>query len=97
MTGRFATGAALFVAAVLAVVVAAQSSAAITAELAKKCRALAIKAHPYSMPGRKGPGTAQAQREYFNECVARNGNMPDGGAAGDSGSGRGATPNEPPK
>jgi hypothetical protein len=49
---------------------------AITAEVAKKCRAMAIKAHPYQLPG-KGKGTATAERNYFDDCVAKGGNMPD--------------------
>lgn len=50
-------------------------ASAITAELAKKCRALAIKAHPWKRPGEKG-GTAQVQRDYFSECLAKGGDMP---------------------
>ena len=47
----------------------------ISAELAKKCRALAIKAHPTE---RAGTGAyAQAQRDYFQDCIAKGGNMPD--------------------
>ena len=49
---------------------------AITVNLAKKCRALAIEAHPYKLPGQRGQGSAKAERDYFNECVARGGNMP---------------------
>ena len=41
----------------------------ISAGLAKTCRALAIKAHPTQRAG-SGTGSAQAQREYFQECVA---------------------------
>jgi hypothetical protein len=43
----------------------------ITAELAKKCRALA--AHPTQPAGSKH-GTEQAQRNYFRDCVDKNGN-----------------------
>jgi hypothetical protein len=46
----------------------------ITAELAKKCRALAIKAHPTQQPGSRY-GSGQAQREYYQECIAKGGNM----------------------
>jgi hypothetical protein len=49
---------------------------AISADLAKKCRDMAIKAHPYKYPGEKGAGTAQAERSYFSDCVAKGGNMP---------------------
>jgi hypothetical protein len=44
-------------------------------ELAKTCRALAIKAH---LTERAGRGAyAQAQRDYFQDCIAKGGNMPD--------------------
>lgn len=47
---------------------------ALTAELAKKCRGLALKAQP---PRRAGTakGAAQAQRDYYRECIAKEGNM----------------------
>jgi hypothetical protein len=41
-----------------------------SAQLAKNCRALAIKAHPTQRAG-SGTGSAQAQRDYFQECVAK--------------------------
>ena len=41
----------------------------IGAELAKTCRALAIKAHPTERAGSKTT-SAQAQRDYFQGCVA---------------------------
>ena len=47
----------------------------ISAEVAKKCRALAIKAHPTERAGTTP--YAQAQREYFQECIAKRGNMPE--------------------
>ena len=50
-----------------------QPALAITAELAKKCRALAIKAHPSPKPGSKKTGIEKAQRDYFRECVAKDG------------------------
>ena len=48
----------------------------ISVELAKKCRALALKVHPSQRPGSK-TGQAQAQRDYFNACIAKGGNMPE--------------------
>jgi|SRR5208283_903586 len=51
-------------------------ASAITVELAKKCRAIALKAHPMSLPGAKN-GTAQAERAYYSACIANNGTMPD--------------------
>jgi hypothetical protein len=85
--------AALGVSVTMVMCAAGKPASAITAELAKKCRALAIKAHPYKMPGERGPGTAQAERDYFNECVARGGNMPiQPSGAGQSGAGPHAAP-----
>lgn len=46
----------------------------ISAELAKKCRALAIKAHPTQPPGSRY-GSAEAQREYYQRCIAKGGNV----------------------
>jgi hypothetical protein len=47
---------------------------ALTAELANKCRSLALTAQP---PRRAGTakGSAQAQRDYYHECIAKEGNM----------------------
>ena len=49
-------------------------TAPISAELAKTCRALAIKAHP-TQPAVSRTASGQAQRDYFQECVANGGNM----------------------
>jgi hypothetical protein len=49
-------------------------TAPISAELAKTCRALAIKAHP-TQPAGSRTASGQAQRDYFQECVAKSGNM----------------------
>jgi hypothetical protein len=46
----------------------------ISAELARKCQALAIKAHPTRPPGSRY-GSAEAQRQYFQECVAKGGKV----------------------
>src|SRR3974390_2787744 len=51
------------------------SSLAITAELAKKCRLMAIQAHPTQLPGKKSAGVEAAQRNYFSDCVAHEGKM----------------------
>ena len=47
---------------------------ALTAELAKKCRSLALKSQPYRRAG-TAKGTAQAQRDYYRECIAKEGKM----------------------
>jgi hypothetical protein len=52
----------------------AQPASAITAELAKKCRDMALKAHPPARPGSK-PGAAKAQQEYYRTCVSKDGKM----------------------
>lgn len=49
--------------------------AAISAQLAKTCRAMMIKAHPIEVFG--SSGSAAAQRAYFAECVSRNADMPE--------------------
>lgn len=84
------------VAVTIGICIAGEPAGAITAELAKKCRALALKAHPYKLVGVKGPGTAAAQRDYFSKCVARNGDMPAESTGGSSGDNN-ATPAPPPE
>ena len=52
------------------------SASAITAEVAKKCRELAVKAHPPAIAGSR-TGSGQAEREFFRACVAQGGNVKD--------------------
>ena len=54
-----------------------QPASALSLQLAKKCRAMALKAHPYKLPGEKGPGSAAAERKYYSQCVANGGKMPE--------------------
>jgi hypothetical protein len=61
--------------AVVLIVSMSQPVSAITADVAKKCRELAVKAHPPAVAGSK-TGTAQAERDYFRACIAKGGNMP---------------------
>lgn len=61
-------------AAVSAMVCVPQPASAISVELAKKCRELALKAHPTQRAGTK-TGAAKAQQEYFRACVAKQGKM----------------------
>ncbi len=58
-----------------ALMVSSGSQAGISADLAKKCRAMAIGAHPTEQY--VNSRSAEAQRRYFNTCVAREGNMQD--------------------
>ena len=53
---------------------AAHAAPAPTAEVAKKCREMMIKAYPPVRPGSK-TGNAQQQREYFQTCIAQKGKM----------------------
>jgi hypothetical protein len=69
---------ALTVLTLMAHFLATQSSSALTAELAKKCRAMAIKAHPTQLAGTKAKGVEKAQRDYFQECVTKDGKMENG-------------------
>ena len=74
----FATGARLLLmTGVVAAALAAGSlpvSSSVSAELARKCRSLALGAHP-TQPAGKKQGSEVAQREYFRECVAKGGEM----------------------
>jgi hypothetical protein len=47
---------------------------AISEELAKKCRAMALKVHPSARPGTK-TGSQKAQQDYFRNCVAKEGKI----------------------
>jgi len=71
----FLTAAATILIVPVTVVSAATPAAAISADLAKKCRQMAIKAHPPPVP-LGNEAYAQAQREFFRECVAKNGEVP---------------------
>jgi hypothetical protein len=54
---------------------ASSPAAAISADLAKKCRGMAIKAHPPTQVGTTP--YAAAERDFFRDCVSKNGDMPD--------------------
>ena len=64
------------VCAVIAAVVVTPAHAQVSADLSKKCRAMMVKAHPSVLYG--SSGTAALQRQYFSECIKRQGNMDDG-------------------
>ena len=53
---------------------AGSPAAAVSADLANRCRTMAIKSHP-PVPGK---AYAQAERDFFRNCVARNGRAQDG-------------------
>ena len=54
---------------------AASVRAEINVDLAKNCRAMMAKAHPTQMYG--ASGTAALQRDYFRQCINRQGKMDD--------------------
>jgi hypothetical protein len=59
---------------VLAFALLPSNASSVTAELAKKCRAMAIKAYPTVLAGNR-KGSAENQREFFQRCVEHNGDI----------------------
>ena len=59
------------------VIMTARPAPAISVELAKKCRGMALQKYPYKPVGTPGKGDAQAEREYYSKCIANGGNMTD--------------------
>lgn len=56
------------------------NASAVTVDVAKKCNALVAKAYPPRVignPAAGSEGTAQSRRDYFNKCVANDGNAED--------------------
>jgi hypothetical protein len=60
--------------AVVAFALLPTTASSIAAGLAKKCRAMAIKAYPTVLAGNR-KGSAENQREFFQQCVDRNGDI----------------------
>jgi hypothetical protein len=58
------------------------AQAQITESLAKQCREMMIKAHPTQLYG--PTGTAALQRDYFQQCIKRQGKMDQGKMDSDS-------------
>ncbi|HEY1749214.1 MAG TPA: hypothetical protein VGG11_20950 [Xanthobacteraceae bacterium] len=74
MTHTMRRFASLFLALPVITVCTAVPASAITVELAKKCREMAVKAHP--PPLRLGnQAYAQAERDLFTQCVAHDGRL----------------------
>jgi hypothetical protein len=67
------TCACAIVAAALTSSFAQHQAQQVSAELAKKCREMAVKAHPTQLAGTSP--YAAAQRAYFRQCIAKGGNM----------------------
>lgn len=75
----------LFLALQVITVCSAVPASAISVQLAKKCREMAVKAHP--PPLRLGnKAYAQAERDFFAQCVANDGHLdnPGGSTDGDT-------------
>ncbi|WP_239621737.1 hypothetical protein [Bradyrhizobium sp. I71] len=83
MYARTRFGAAMLVAAGLAVVLVPEPASAIDAQLARTCKALTTKQFPPREPGNPAAGSAKGsgrdQQAYFNKCVANNGKVDDAG------------------
>jgi|tagenome__1003787_1003787.scaffolds.fasta_scaffold20228278_2 hypothetical protein len=56
--------------------VVSSTRAQVSADLAKQRRAMMVKAHPSVLYGQSG--TAALQRQYFGECIKRQGKTDDG-------------------
>jgi hypothetical protein len=70
---RILKGHGAIVALILVALASAPTTAsAISADLAKKCRAMEIKAHPPTRPGVK-KGDAEAERAFFASCITNGG------------------------
>ena len=78
--GNFSAALAAVILAAQFVIACALPAGAVSVDLAKKCREMAIKAHPPPVPlGSKA--YAQAERDFFRECVSKNGDMQGTGTA----------------
>ena len=73
MANRTTEFGVLLVFALVADAAMAQPASPVTADIAKKCREMAVKAHPTAKPGSKPTGAEKSQRDYFRACVAKGG------------------------
>lgn len=80
----------------MVIIVTAQPAPAISVELAKKCRGMALQKYPYKPVGTPGKGDAQAERDYYKKCVANGGNMPEEPPKATQGGGNQPPPAQPP-
>jgi hypothetical protein len=64
----------LFVSVLLSVAPLPTEAFAISAELAKKCRELTLRLYRPQRAGSR-TGTAEAERNYFQNCVVHNGDV----------------------
>ena len=71
MTKTIVSLVALLALVVPAYLLCVEPASAITVELAKKCRELAVKAHPTPKAGSKATGAEKAQRAAYQACLAK--------------------------
>jgi hypothetical protein len=71
--GNISIGLATLAVTIQILLSSASPAAAVSADLAKKCRQMAVKAHPREVAGTNP--YAQAERSFFRECVSKNGQM----------------------
>ena len=92
MPAKLKSGTALLAAISVASLLATSSASAISVEVAKKCDILTGKAYPLRVPGNPAAGhkngSAKEIQDYFNKCVANDGNV----AAPESGQDNSKTP-----
>ncbi len=69
------------------VMAAAPAQAQISVSLAKQCREMMVKAHPTELYG--AHGNAALQRDYFQQCIRRQGKMENSSEPTTTGSGAG--------
>ena len=80
MRAKLRSGTAIVVASGVVYLLVTPSASAVTVEVAKKCDILIEKAYPLRVPGNPAAGhqhgTTREIQDYFNKCVANDGNMP---------------------
>ena len=79
MPAKLRSGTVLVAMIGVAYLLATPSASAITVEVAKKCNVVTEKAYPLRVPGNPAAGhkhgTAKEIQDYFNKCVANDGNV----------------------
>jgi hypothetical protein len=77
MGSIFAAAAAVVVSVQILVLSMASPAIAISADVAKRCREMALKSHPPEPAGTKP--YAQAERDYFRSSISKSDNAKDNG------------------
>jgi hypothetical protein len=77
MGNILAAAAAVIISVSVLILSGASPAIAISADLAKKCREVAIKAHPPEPAGTRS--YAQAERDFFRNCISKSDDAKDNG------------------